>query len=237
MKTTRIFSLLVLSLSLAPGHDLQAQARRNWGPQTEGTLIGAGLGGAAGAIINKQNRVVGAAVGGIVGGIAGNRLGKNQRRRWSPQAKGAVIGTGVGAAAGAIIHKRNRVLGGVVGGVLGGAGGYAVGKHVDNRNKKAAREAAARAEAERMAAEQLVVERAVASKASEKPVRTLPAPAVDVPVLAGNKPYALAAYKSAAPPDLVATSLTTTGLGYLPNLSYGDLSTPYPTSELRRKSW
>ncbi|MCY7352498.1 MAG: YMGG-like glycine zipper-containing protein [Cytophagaceae bacterium] len=229
MKTVKICSLFVLSLALAFGHDLQAQARRGWTPQTRGTLVGAGLGGAAGAIINKQNRLVGAAVGGVVGGVAGSQLGKNQRRRWSPQAKGAVIGTGVGAAAGAIIHKRNRVLGGVVGGVLGGAGGYAVGKHVDNRNKKAAREAAARAEAERMAA----------AKTAE--VQPQVANSVVLPEKA-TRPYAFVSYQPATAPvmsaaSLPTASLTTTGLGYLLNTSYGDMSTPYPTSELRRKSW
>src|SRR5919202_630958 len=68
-------------------------------------------------------------------------------RRWSPQAKGAVIGGVAGGAAGAVINKRNRVVGGVIGGVAGTAAGYAIGKGVDNRKKAAARVAAAEREA------------------------------------------------------------------------------------------
>ena len=65
------------------------------------------------------------------------------RKGWSPQAKGAVIGGLGGAAAGAIINKRNRPVGGIIGGVAGGAIGYGVGKHIDNKQKARARVAAA----------------------------------------------------------------------------------------------
>jgi hypothetical protein len=64
------------------------------------------------------------------------------QRRFSPQAKGAVIGGGSGAILGAVINKRNRAVGGVIGGVVGAGAGYAVGKHVDNRQKKRAAAAA-----------------------------------------------------------------------------------------------
>lgn len=217
MKTFRFFSLLVLSAPLAFGPG--ALAQRGWTPATRGTVVGAGVGGAAGALIHKKNPVVGALVGGSLGAVAGKQVGKRPVRRWSPQAKGTVIGAGTGAAAGAILHKRNRALGGVVGGVLGGAGGYAVGKTIDNRNKRRAAEAAARAQAERLAA----------AKAADNPVPgTAPAMGAEVPAAIP----ALVAYRPQP-----ATGLTAPAFGYLLNPSFGDYSTPYPTSEYRRKSW
>ncbi len=226
MNTTPFFSLLTLFSLTALPSDLQAQARLTWNPQTRGTIIGAGVGGTAGALIHKKNPVVGAVIGGAVGAVAGNQVGKKQRRSWSPQAKGAVIGTGVGAAAGAIINKRNRVAGGVIGGVVGGVGGYAVGKHIDNRNKKRAAEAAARAEAERMAAE-----RVAAAKANDPDFQGA-SPAL-LPVQR-PKATALVAYQPAAAP---VQEINETPFGYLPNPSYGDPSAAYPLTEFRQKSW
>ena len=154
-----------------------------------------------------------------------------ERKRWSPQAKGAVIGTGAGAAAGAIIHKRNRVAGGVVGGVVGGATGYAIGKHKDNKNKEAARVAAAnRAAAERAAANRAEANRVAVNKST--PAKTE----------AANKPAPTVAYNGFTSsqtgmlnhgsrfPKLVNTA-------YLPNPYYGDRTKPYADFEYRRKSW
>lgn len=217
-KTYRVCSLLVLAATFTFSPD--AQAQRSWGPATRGTVIGAGVGGAAGALIHKKNPVVGAVVGGTVGAVAGNQIGKKQRRRWSPQAKGAVIGAGTGAAAGAIIHKRNRALGGVVGGVAGAAGGYAIGKGIDNRNKRrAAEEAARRAEAERIA------------KANEPDFQGS-SPAM-LPVQR-PKTTEMVAYQLA---PKTADGLTTVPFGYLPNPDYGILTAAYPTTEYRQKSW
>jgi len=159
-----------------------------------------------------------------------------ERKRWSPQAKGAVIGTGAGAAAGAIIHKRNRVAGGVVGGVVGGATGYAIGKSKDNKNKEAARVAAAnRAAANRAAAERAAANRAEANRVAAN--KTTPAKTV-----VANKPAPPVAYNGFTSsqsgmlndgsrfPKLVNSA-------YLPNPYYGDRSKPYSDFEYRRKSW
>lgn len=218
-KKFSLCSLLMLAATSA--FSPAAQAQSGWGPATRGTVIGAGVGGTAGAVLYKKNPVVGAVVGGAVGAVAGNQIGKKQRRRWSPQAKGAVIGAGTGAAAGAIIHKRNRALGGVVGGVVGAAGGYAIGKGIDNRNKRrAAEDAARRAEAERIA------------KASE-PDFGGSSPAM-LPVQKPARSSALVAYQQA---PKAANGLTTVPFGYLPNPDYGDPSAPYPHTEYRQKSW
>jgi hypothetical protein len=220
-KKYSICSLLVLAATFT--FSPNAQAQRSWGPATRGTVIGAGVGGAAGALIHKKNPVVGAVVGGTVGAVAGNQIGKKQRRRWSPQAKGAVIGAGTGAAAGAIIHKRNRALGGVVGGVAGAAGGYAIGKGIDNRNKRrAAEEAARRAEAERIA------------KASEPDFQGSSPAMLPVQKPAPARSSAMVAYQQA---PQTADGLTTVPFGYLPNPDYGILSAAYPTTEYRQKSW
>lgn len=234
MKTIRNACMLVM-VTLVIGHSVDAQqiselrSLRTWSPQAKGAVIGAGTGAAAGAVIHKRNRAAGAVVGGVVGGATGYAVGKHGRR-WSPQAKGAAIGAGTGAAAGAIINKRNRVVGGVIGGVAGGAAGYAVGKHIDNKRKKAARLAAEREAAERQAAAQERVELASGSMnrtysvAAATPTSRMKAtqPAAKIPnLLAENTvvvPYVLPG-------------------GFLVNESYGDPTTPYATSEYRRKSW
>jgi hypothetical protein len=159
-----------------------------------------------------------------------------ERRPWSPQAKGTVIGAGTGAAAGAIIHKRNRVLGGVVGGVVGGATGYAVGKHKDNKNKEAARVAAANRAAAERAAERAVANRTTAAK--KKPAEPAnpgqaanqyPAVAYTTGYMAGQPAMSYDAYGNPVPRIMHAA--------YLPNASYGDPNKPYSTFEYRRKSW
>ncbi|WP_146904246.1 glycine zipper domain-containing protein [Adhaeribacter aerolatus] len=161
-----------------------------------------------------------------------------EKRGWSPQAKGTVIGAGTGAAAGAIIHKRNRVAGGVVGGVVGGAAGYAIGKHKDNKNKEAARVAAAnRAAAERAATANRAAKReAVAAKKSSAPAKQAIAanqPAATPLANGFNAANATGMYAAANNADLARILAA----GYLPNDHYGDTSKPYHTSEYRRKSW
>ena len=148
------------------------------------------------------------------------------RKGWSPQAKGAVIGGLGGAAAGAIINKRNRPVGGVVGGVAGGAIGYGVGKHIDNKQKERARIAAAnRAAAAREAGYRRAIARANANKATTTRTQTAAVPANSL--VASN-----AAYNAQGMPVPAAS-----GAAYLPNEAYGDPSHPYSTSEYRRKSW
>ena len=67
---------MLLSTSFST-RSAQAQILKNWSPQAKGAAIG-GLGGAAaGAIINKRNRVVGGVVGGVAGGAIGYGVGKH----------------------------------------------------------------------------------------------------------------------------------------------------------------
>lgn len=143
-----------------------------------------------------------------------------ERKKWSPQAKGAVIGAATGGAAGAIIHKRNRVVGGVVGGVVGAGAGYGVGKIIDNKRKK---EEAAEA-AERIAAIERSNQYKVAAARS-----AAPAPAKKKSITPAAPEPATMAY--AANDNAFFTS------GYVLNPHYGDPSKPYYTSEYRVKSW
>ena len=144
-----------------------------------------------------------------------------ERRGWSPQAKGAVIGGLGGAAAGAIIHKRNRAAGGVVGGVVGGGVGYAIGKRRDNKNKERARIAAAN--------------RAAAYRAEQAQARRA---ALARPMTAGRSQSALTA-NSMVPTTAAAamSSAPTQNSVFLPNNAANDPAHPYATSEYRRKSW
>ncbi|MBF9237782.1 hypothetical protein I2I05_10285 [Hymenobacter sp. BT683] len=152
-----------------------------------------------------------------------------EKKKWSPQAKGAVIGGLGGAAAGAIINKRNRPVGGVIGGVAGGAIGYGVGKHIDNKQKERARIAAAnQAAADRAAANRAAANRAAVARNTSVTTRTQTA-MVPYNSLAAA-PAAAIAYDAQGMPVV-------SNAAYLPNPSYGDASHPYSTSEYRRKSW
>lgn len=157
-------------------------------------------------------------------GLLGHGAAQAQERRgWSPQAKGAVIGGLGGAAAGAIINKRNRAAGGVVGGVAGGALGYVIGKNRDNKNKAAARLAAANAASARREAA-LRAELARSRKANaERREGEAPLPAAEATAFAPG----------AAMPAVVATPSGT----YLVNKAPADASAPYASSEYRRRSW
>lgn len=156
-----------------------------------------------------------------------------ERKRWSPQAKGAVIGGVGGAAAGAIINKRNRPVGGVVGGVAGAGVGYAIGKRTDNKRKEAARVAAAnRAAANRAAADR--AERAALARRVEAAEKK-------AAVAKTQQQYPMMANGFAATAPLMMVGAngapTASNAAYLPNDSYGERNTPYPSSEVRRKSW
>ncbi|SHM08394.1 glycine zipper 2TM domain-containing protein [Hymenobacter psychrotolerans] len=157
--------------------------------------------------------------------------GSAQDRKISSSAKGAVIGGLGGAAAGALINKKNRVAGGAVGGVAGGAIGYTIGRNADNKRKaEAARVAAARrAEANRVAAYRAGVAKgnatAKANSNNNSAMAATAAAAAGTPIM----------MNSLAP--AASNSAFAMGSGYLPNDSYGDRSTAYPSSEVRRKSW
>lgn len=144
-----------------------------------------------------------------------------EKKKWSPQAKGAVIGAGTGAAAGAIINKRNRVAGGVVGGVVGGAAGYGVGKIIDNKNKK--RTAQEEAEFNRNVA----ANRAYAYNSSNG---TKGSSAKQAPAKKSNPAVMNSFAAEQQQPQIM-------GIAYLPNEDFGDHTKPYAYSEERRKSW
>jgi len=153
-----------------------------------------------------------------------------EKKRWSPQAKGAVIGGVGGAAAGALINKRNRTVGGVVGGAAGAGVGYAIGKRTDNKRKEAARVAAAnQAAATRAAAERAALARQV--EAAEKKAA--------VAKTQQQYPLMTNGFAATAPTMLIGTdgASPVSTAAYLPNESYGERNTPYPSSEVRRKSW
>ena len=174
-----------------------------------------------------------------------------QFRGWSPQARGTAIGAGVGGAAGAIINKRNRVVGGLIGAAAGSAAGYGIGKGIDNRRKTNARVAAAeRAAADarqeaQLARHEAQLARQEAAVAAHRPAKVVErttvasrhskaSPAATGAVAGAGFGAALAA--SAFTAQNVSNSYTSNAL-FLPNASYGDQSSAYPTSEVRRKSW
>jgi hypothetical protein len=160
----------------------------------------------------------------IVSLLANTQSQAQERKPWSPQAKGTVIGTTAGAAAGAIIHKRNRVAGGVVGGVVGGATGYAIGKRKDNKNKEAARVAAANnAAAERAAANRAASNRVATTKKSSNSYAKASVATNNTPVVAAN--------------GFTNSNAAMFNAAFLPNPYFGDRSKPYSDSEYRRKSW
>ncbi|MBC6612755.1 glycine zipper 2TM domain-containing protein [Hymenobacter sp. BT507] len=149
--------------------------------------------------------------------LAAVRPEAQAQKRISPQAKGTIIGAGAGALGGALIHKRNRAAGGVVGGVVGAGAGYAVGKHIDNKQKERARIAAAN----RAAAQRAAAARATAARKASATNGVAAAPAAMALTSASTQPAAS----------------TVLANGYLVNSTYGERDTPYPTSEYRRKSW
>lgn len=165
----------------------------------------------------------------------------------SPQAKGAIIGGLGGAAAGAIIHKKNRVVGGAVGAAAGAGTGYMIGRNIHNRKKaeaaEAARVAAASraARAERSAAAARAERNALArrAEAAERKAAIAQAQVQQPQVLQQQalQPTAMATgFAATAAPGMMYNNASMAG-AYLPNNSYGDRSTPYASSEVRRKSW
>jgi YMGG-like Gly-zipper len=58
-----------------------ATRKKGWSKAAKGTVIGAGTGAVAGAIINKKNRGVGAVIGGILGAGAGYGIGRSMDKK------------------------------------------------------------------------------------------------------------------------------------------------------------
>lgn len=159
-----------------------------------------------------------------------------QRRGWSPQGKGAAIGGAAGILGGALLDRHNRAVGGLIGGAVGAGAGYAVGKHIDNKHKKAAALAAERAAANEHIADANARAAAAEHTAAEErraaaEHRAAARPALGVATAAVAGAAAAQAFAPAtAPSTLVAA-------GYLPNPQYGQADTAYPNSPVLRKSW
>jgi osmotically inducible lipoprotein OsmB len=66
---------LILGLGLAG-----CQTWDKLGPQEKGTVAGAGIGAAGGAVLSKGS-AVGTAAGAAVGGVVGNQVGKHQENK------------------------------------------------------------------------------------------------------------------------------------------------------------
>jgi YMGG-like Gly-zipper len=58
-----------------------ATRKKGWSKAAKGTVIGAGAGAIAGAIINKKNRGAGAVIGGILGAGAGYGIGRSMDKK------------------------------------------------------------------------------------------------------------------------------------------------------------
>jgi hypothetical protein len=167
--------------------------------------------------------------------IANHSAQAQQRKGWSPQGKGAAIGGAAGILGGALINKRNRAVGGLIGGAAGAGIGYGVGKHIDNKKKKAAALAAERAAAnERIAAANAraaSAERTAAEARELAATRSAARPAMGIATAAGAGVVAAQAFAPSTPPSTVIAA------GYLPNPQYGQAGTAYPGSPVLRKSW
>lgn len=159
-----------------------------------------------------------------------------QRRGWSPQGKGAAIGGAAGILGGALIDRHNRAVGGLIGGAVGAGAGYAIGKHTDNKHKKAAALAAERAEAnQRLATAN--ARAAAAERAAAEERRSVASNPGSIARVAGAT--TVAAASAGAAQALTASAAPSSGVasGFLPNPQYGQADLAYPASDVRRKSW
>lgn len=163
------------------------------------------------------------------------------QRGWSPQGKGAAIGGAAGILGGALLNKRNRVVGGAVGGVAGAGVGYAIGKHTDNKRKKAAALAAERAAAsQRIAAANARAANAraaAAERAAAEERRSVASNPGSIARVAGATTVAAASLGAAQAPTASAAPNSGVASGFLPNPQYGQAGVAYPASDVRRKSW
>lgn len=170
----------------------------------------------------------------LIVAILGSTSAVQAQRRISPQAKGAIIGGGGGAILGAVINKRNRKVGGLIGGLAGVGAGYAVGKHIDNRQKKRAAAIAAveRQEAYREAANRraYLASRTSTASATRTTAVNSYAPVATTAALAGTTALAASSIMPGYPAMATASA-------YLPNQAPADPSNPYAGTTYRQRSW
>jgi len=65
----------------APVAVVQPARKKGWSKAAKGGVIGAGTGAAAGALLVKNNRALGAVIGGIVGGGVGYEIGRTKDKQ------------------------------------------------------------------------------------------------------------------------------------------------------------
>jgi hypothetical protein len=83
VKTTRpvvIHKTYVVNRTTPPV-PVQPARKKGWSKAAKGGVIGAGTGAAAGALLVKNNRALGAVIGGIVGGGVGYEIGHSQDKK------------------------------------------------------------------------------------------------------------------------------------------------------------
>ncbi|MCU7547904.1 glycine zipper domain-containing protein [Chitinophagaceae bacterium LB-8] len=59
----------------------EAPAKKGWSKSAKGAVIGGATGAAAGAVINKKNRVMGAVIGGVLGAGGGYVIGRDMDKK------------------------------------------------------------------------------------------------------------------------------------------------------------
>lgn len=60
---------------------VQPARKKGWSKAAKGGVIGAGAGAAAGALLVKNNRALGAVIGGVVGGGVGYEIGRTKDKQ------------------------------------------------------------------------------------------------------------------------------------------------------------
>jgi Glycine zipper len=69
------------SMSNESSETAKVEKKEGWSKAAKGAVIGGVTGAAAGAVINKKNRVVGAVIGGVVGAAGGYGIGRTMDKK------------------------------------------------------------------------------------------------------------------------------------------------------------
>ncbi|HEY1201972.1 MAG TPA: glycine zipper domain-containing protein [Niastella sp.] len=80
-KTTTVVHKHYTVNKTEPAVATTTKKKKGWSKAAKGTVIGAGAGAAAGAILVKKNRALGAVVGGVVGGGVGYGVGRSMDKK------------------------------------------------------------------------------------------------------------------------------------------------------------
>ena len=80
-KTTTVVHKHYTVNKTEPAVATTTKKKKGWSKAAKGTVIGAGAGAAAGALLIKKNRALGAVVGGVVGGGVGYGVGRSMDKK------------------------------------------------------------------------------------------------------------------------------------------------------------